>query len=119
MYNLSEMQAENTAFWLAIRTEAERLGVMGLPPVLDFARKPVPDWIDSDTIFTQVCGLPLQTIYAGQAMVLGVPSYDAPHCQPAQLMPACLSCGETRPSAPSSISAAVISSSTISIRIRA
>jgi ABC-type phosphate/phosphonate transport system substrate-binding protein len=80
MYNLPEMQAENAAFWLAIRTEAERLGVMGLPPALDFARKPVPARIEPDTVFTQVCGWPLQTIYAGQAMVLGVPAYDAPHC---------------------------------------
>ena len=80
MYNLPEMQAENAAFWLAIRTEAERLGVMGLPPALDFARKPVPARIEPDTVFTQVCGWPLQTIYAGQAMVLGVPAYGAAHC---------------------------------------
>ena len=80
MYNLPEMQAENAAFWLAIRTEAERLGVMGLPPALDFARKPVPARIEPDTVFTQVCGWPLQTIYAGQAKVLGVPAYDAAHC---------------------------------------
>jgi ABC-type phosphate/phosphonate transport system substrate-binding protein len=80
MYNLPEMQAGNAAIWRAIRTEAERLGVMGLPAALDFARKPVPARIEPDTIFTQVCGWPLQTIYAGQAMVLGVPAYDAPHC---------------------------------------
>ncbi len=80
MYNLPEMQAENAAFWLAIRTEAERLGVMGLPPALDFARKPVPARIEPDTVFTQVCGWPLRTIYAEQAVVLGVPVYDAPHC---------------------------------------
>jgi ABC-type phosphate/phosphonate transport system substrate-binding protein len=80
MYSLPEMAAENAAFWLAIRTEAERLGVMGLPPELDFERKPVPARIEPDTVFTQVCGWPLQTIYAGQATVLGVPAYDAPHC---------------------------------------
>ena len=43
MYNLPEMQADNAAFWLAIRTEAEQLGVTGLPRDLDFARRPVPD----------------------------------------------------------------------------
>ncbi len=80
MYNLLEMRADNAAFWLAIRTEAERLGVMDLPSVLDFARKPVPERIEPDTVFTQVCGWPLRTIYAGQAMVLGVPVYDAAHC---------------------------------------
>jgi ABC-type phosphate/phosphonate transport system substrate-binding protein len=80
MYNLPEMQADNAAFWLAIRTEAERLGVTGLPAALDFARKPVPDRIEADTVFTQVCGWPLQTIYAGRAIVLGVPAYAAAHC---------------------------------------
>jgi ABC-type phosphate/phosphonate transport system substrate-binding protein len=80
MYNLPEMRAENSAFWQAIRTEAERLGVVGLPPELDFARKPVPTRIEADTLLTQVCGWPLQTIYAGQATVLGVPAYGAAHC---------------------------------------
>lgn len=80
MYNLPEMQADNAAFWLAIRTEAERLGVSGLPQELDFTRKPVPERIEADTVFTQVCGWPLQTIYAGQATVLGVPAYGVPHC---------------------------------------
>jgi hypothetical protein len=80
MYNLPEMRAGNTAFWLAIWTEAEKLGVVGLPPALDFARKPVPERIEPDTVFTQVRGWPLQTIYAGQAVVLGVPAYDAAHC---------------------------------------
>jgi ABC-type phosphate/phosphonate transport system substrate-binding protein len=80
MYNLPEMRAENAAFWLAIRTEAERLGVTGLPPALDFARKPVPERIEPNTVFTQVCGWPLQTIYSGQATILGVPAYGAAHC---------------------------------------
>jgi ABC-type phosphate/phosphonate transport system substrate-binding protein len=80
MYNLPEMRPANTAFWLAIRTEAERLGLHGLPQELDFARKPVPAQIEANTVFTQVCGWPLQTIYAGQATLLGVPAYDATHC---------------------------------------
>ena len=80
MYNLPEMRADNAAFWLAMRSEAERLGVSGLPDGLDFERKPVPGEIEPDTLFTQVCGWPLQTIYAGQAVVLGVPVYAAAHC---------------------------------------
>lgn len=80
MYNLPEMQADNAAFWLAIWTEAELLGVTSLPAALDFTRKPVPARIEADTLFTQVCGWPLQTIYAGQATVLGVPAYGAAHC---------------------------------------
>jgi ABC-type phosphate/phosphonate transport system substrate-binding protein len=80
MYNLPEMQADNAAFWAAVRTEAEHLGAAGLPIALDFTRKPVPARIEPETVFTQVCGWPLQTIYAGQATILGVPVYDAAHC---------------------------------------
>jgi ABC-type phosphate/phosphonate transport system substrate-binding protein len=80
MYNLPEMHADNAAFWQAIRIEATRLGVADLPVALDFARKPVPERIGTDAVFTQVCGWPLQTIYAGQATVLGVPVYAAAHC---------------------------------------
>ena len=80
MYNLPEMQPANTAFWQAIRTELERLGIHGTPQTPDFTRKPVPAEIEPDTLFTQVCGWPLQTIYPGQATILGVPVYDAPGC---------------------------------------
>jgi hypothetical protein len=80
MYNLPEMRSGNAALWRAIRTEAERLGVDDLPAELDFARKPVPERIEPDTVFTQVCGWPLQTIYAGQATVIGIPVYGAAHC---------------------------------------
>ncbi len=80
MYNLPEMHADNAAFWQAIRTEAARLGVTDLPAALDFARKPVPARIEAAVVFTQVCGWPLQTIYAGQAALLGVPVYAAAHC---------------------------------------
>lgn len=80
MYNLPEMQADNDAFWQAIRTEARRLGAVALPATLDFARKPVPARIEAASVFTQVCGWPLQTIYAGQATILGVPVYAAAQC---------------------------------------
>ncbi len=80
MYNLPEMQAVNTAFWQAIRTELKTLGIDGAPDTPDFARKPVPGAIEPDTLFTQVCGWPLQTVYPGQATILGIPVYDAPAC---------------------------------------
>lgn len=81
MYNLPEMQAANTAFWHAIRTELEQLGIQDTPHTPDFTRKPVPGEIEPDTLFTQVCGWPLQTIYPNQATILGVPVYDAPGCK--------------------------------------
>ena len=80
MYNLPEMQAANSAFWAALRSELMRLGISDLPASLDFTRKPVPAVIESDTLFTQVCGYPLQTIYKGQAVLLGAPVYTAAHC---------------------------------------
>jgi hypothetical protein len=75
MYNLPEMRPQNAAFWNALQTELERFGVRELPDRLDFERRPVPSEIESDTLFTQVCGYPLQTIYRGQAVLLAAPVY--------------------------------------------
>jgi ABC-type phosphate/phosphonate transport system substrate-binding protein len=80
MYNLPEMRSLNAAFWDALRVELARRGVSDTPEALDFERRPVPAEIDADTIFTQVCGYPLQTIYRGQATILGAPVYAAKHC---------------------------------------
>jgi ABC-type phosphate/phosphonate transport system substrate-binding protein len=80
MYNLPEMQAANAALWTAIRTELQRRGVDGVPCALDFARPPVPGEIGRDVLFTQVCGYPLQTIFGGQATLLGAPLYAVEHC---------------------------------------
>jgi ABC-type phosphate/phosphonate transport system substrate-binding protein len=80
MYNLPEMRPDNAAFWLAMRTELSRRGVSNLTETLDFERKPVPQSIEPGTLFTQVCGWPLQTIYKDQAAVIGIPIYEAAHC---------------------------------------
>jgi ABC-type phosphate/phosphonate transport system substrate-binding protein len=80
MYNLPEMRGVNAAFWAAMRTELARRGLENVPAELDFKRKPVPSSIEPDTLFTQVCGYPLQTIYRGQAIMLGAPFYAAAHC---------------------------------------
>ena len=80
MYNLPGMQAVNAAFWQALRDE---LALEGAPEALDFARAPVPAQIEADTLFTQVCGYPLQKKYRGQARMLGIPTYALPHCGPA------------------------------------
>jgi ABC-type phosphate/phosphonate transport system substrate-binding protein len=81
MYNLAEMRELNAAFWNAMRVELERQGVRDVTQVLDFDRPPVPDAIGPETLFTQVCGYPLQTIYRGQAELLGAPVYDVAHCE--------------------------------------
>jgi ABC-type phosphate/phosphonate transport system substrate-binding protein len=41
----------------------------------------VPDAIESDVLFTQVCGYPLQTVYKGQAALLGAPVYAVEGCK--------------------------------------
>jgi ABC-type phosphate/phosphonate transport system substrate-binding protein len=80
MYNLPEMRGVNAAFWNALRVELTRRRLDHAPEALDFERKPVPGEIEADTLFTQVCGYPLQTIYRGQAILLGAPVYEAAHC---------------------------------------
>jgi ABC-type phosphate/phosphonate transport system substrate-binding protein len=80
MYNLPEMRPLNAAFWGALRVELARRGLRDTPEALDFERRPVPAEIEPDTLFTQVCGYPLQTIYRGQATILGAPVYAAEHC---------------------------------------
>jgi hypothetical protein len=75
MYNLPEMQAVNAAFREAIRRELQREGIESLSGSLDFARAPVPERIERDTLLSQVCGYPLQTIYRGQAALPGAPVY--------------------------------------------
>src|SRR5476651_894495 len=84
MYNLPEMRPQNTAFWEALADELRRDGRTDLPAGLTFAGGPVPERIETDVVFSQTCGYPLQTIYRGQYRLLGVPSYDAPGCRPAR-----------------------------------
>ena len=81
MYNLPEMQSDNRAFWGAMRVELSRLGLDDLPDDLDFTRRPAPAEIETDTLFTQVCGYPLQTIYRRQAALLAAPVYGDAYCK--------------------------------------
>ncbi|MET0443802.1 MAG: phosphate ABC transporter substrate-binding protein, partial [Pseudorhodoplanes sp.] len=80
MYNLTEMQPANRAFWQALSGLLAKEDLPGLPAELAFTRLPVPDAIGTDVVFTQTCGYPLQTIYRGQHELIGVPTYDAPGC---------------------------------------
>ncbi len=80
MYNLPEMADVNTAFWRALAEELQRDGIADAPGGLLMESPPVPDAIPKETLFTQTCGYPLQTVYRGQYQLLGVPTYDAPGC---------------------------------------
>jgi ABC-type phosphate/phosphonate transport system substrate-binding protein len=80
MYNLPEMRAVNARFWEALRGLLAEAGLRDLPESLSFDRPPVPERIGPEVLFSQTCGYPLETIFAGQAIRLGTPCYAAPGC---------------------------------------
>jgi ABC-type phosphate/phosphonate transport system substrate-binding protein len=80
MYNLPEMRPLNSAFWDALRGLLAEAGVADLPAGLSFERPPVPERIGPEVLFSQTCGYPLETVYRGQAIRLGVPCYDTAGC---------------------------------------
>ena len=67
LYALPENEAARSAFWRAVRTEVERQGITDMPGDLDFKRPTVPERIDPEMRFSQVCGYPLQKMFGGQA----------------------------------------------------
>jgi ABC-type phosphate/phosphonate transport system substrate-binding protein len=80
MYNLPEMRAANAHLWEALRSLLADGGIADLPEGLIFEHPPVPDQIGPEVLFSQTCGYPLETIFRGQAILLGTPCYDAPGC---------------------------------------
>ena len=80
LYALPENEAARSVFWQAVRTELERQGITDMPDGLDFKRPTVPERIDPEMRFSQVCGYPLQKMFGGQATILGAPIYDDEHC---------------------------------------
>jgi ABC-type phosphate/phosphonate transport system substrate-binding protein len=80
MYNLPEMRAANARFWQALRGLLLEAGLADVPESLTFERPPVPDRIGAETLFTQTCGYPLETVFKGQAIRLGAPICEAPGC---------------------------------------
>ncbi len=82
MYAMPEMAAANAALWEALRAvlEAAIDERMPLPAALSPAALSLPETIDPATLFSQMCGYPLQTLYQGQYRLLGTPLYDLPGC---------------------------------------
>jgi ABC-type phosphate/phosphonate transport system substrate-binding protein len=80
IYALPEMAADNDAFWQALRSELGREGIAGVPDALTPDQRSVPQCIEPSILFTQLCGYPLQTLFRGQAIILGAPAYDVRHC---------------------------------------
>jgi ABC-type phosphate/phosphonate transport system substrate-binding protein len=80
MYNLPEMRAVNTRFWEALRGLLVEAGLRDPPENLRFDQPPVPERIGPEVLFSQTCGYPLETIFAGHAIRLGTPCYAVPGC---------------------------------------
>lgn len=80
MYNLPEMVSRNAAFWRALSEDIDAERVPVLPSELSFTRPAVPESIGREVLFSQTCGYPLQTLYRGQFVLLGAPTYDFPGC---------------------------------------
>ena len=80
MYNFPEMREVNARFWEALRGLLLEAGLPDVPADLTFERRPVPDRLETHMLFSQTCGYPLETVFAGQAIRLGAPIYDLPGC---------------------------------------
>ena len=81
MYNFPEMRAVNMRFWEALRGLLIEAGIGEAPEALTFERSPVPDRLESEMLFSQTCGYPLETVFRGQAIRLAAPVYDVPACK--------------------------------------
>jgi ABC-type phosphate/phosphonate transport system substrate-binding protein len=80
MYNFPEMRSANAQFWEALCGLLRKTGVSGVPETLLFERGPVPARLETEMLFSQTCGYPLETVFKGQAVRLGAPVYDVPGC---------------------------------------
>jgi hypothetical protein len=80
MYNFPEMREVNARFWEALRGLLLEAGLRDVPETLTFERRPVPERLEPELLFSQTCGYPLETVFKGQAIRLGAPIYDAPGC---------------------------------------
>ncbi len=77
MYALPEMAEANAALWAALHAEMGEAAPAALAP----SALALPGAIAPDTVFSQMCGYPLLTIYQGQYRLLGTPLYDLPGCR--------------------------------------
>lgn len=80
MYAFPALEAANQALWTALR-QILSPDMPDLPGRLDLARRPVPDAIGPEIVFTQVCGFPLFRRFRAQGVMLGTPCYDLPGCE--------------------------------------
>lgn len=78
MYALPEMEAANSAFLAALRRRLRAKGVDTARRLLDGNRGTMPDGMEPDMLFTQVCGYPWLKRYRNQYRMLAKPHYALP-----------------------------------------
>ncbi len=76
MYAFPALAPAHQTLWDRLRA-----GLSDAPATLDLSRRPVPDGIGPEVLFTQVCGFPLFRRYQGQAAILGIPRYGFEGCE--------------------------------------
>lgn len=80
MYLLPEMVTANAAFWVQLQLRLGNKGIDTSDIVFDNGRQPVPDGIEPEVIFTQICGYPLFKRYRDQGRMLVSPCYNFAGC---------------------------------------
>jgi ABC-type phosphate/phosphonate transport system substrate-binding protein len=81
MYFLPEMASANTAFWEELRLRLVRKGIATTDVVFDQERRPVPDGVGPEILFSQICGYPLFKKFRAQGRMLASPCYGFPGCE--------------------------------------
>jgi ABC-type phosphate/phosphonate transport system substrate-binding protein len=81
MYFLPEMADANAAFWAELHARLVRKGIDTTDLVFDHGRRPVPDGIGPEILFSQICGYPLFKAFRAQGQMLASPCYNFPGCE--------------------------------------
>jgi ABC-type phosphate/phosphonate transport system substrate-binding protein len=80
MYFLPEIEATNAAFWEELKLRLGKKGIAVSDIAFDHGRRPVPNGIGPEVLFTQICGYPLFKRYRDQGRMLASPCYNFPGC---------------------------------------
>ncbi len=74
MYDWPEVQTYNDQFYKELRTSFADQGFVA-PTVLDRTKTPIEQWLDSNLLLSQTCGLPFKTVLKDRVSLVGTPAY--------------------------------------------
>lgn len=81
MYDLPELRPAAEDWWRGLARALRAEGVAAVPDALAWPDDLDSAWRAPDLLFSQTCGYPLMTAYAGVLQVVATPVYDAPGCE--------------------------------------